>query len=536
MIKLLIVDDEPLVQIGIKSMLNYSALGIEICQSAFNGKQALKIIEEEQPEIVLTDIKMPIMTGLELLKTCRELDDTYPVFIFLTSYEEFSLIKEAMKYQALDYLVKLDITPEILTESLQKAVQLVLKRRETLEVPVAKHMDYFYEKFMIRLLNNLFENKSQFQLQANELKLEFNALNYTTALCTIVDFENNDISQEKLLNLYFSAIQMVRSLMEKQVDCYVVTLDTKRFCIIFSNNDTDESLQKTRITSALNASLDMVKKYFNITIFASVGRSCSEPLSLSDSFQDARQIQSMCRVNEPIVFFKDQLDNSNLPSHNTFNLGIFKNNIRLAFESYDALSLESTLNTLIQLCEEHPRMYLQAIDAACNILYMTLSLLPDSKEVLDEVFIDDVDGYNSIYKQTQTEHIIRWIVLFRDGICSLLRSHHKTYKNHMIQEIQHYLDAHITDRLSLNEVASLFSISPNYLSILFKKTKNIGFNEYITTKKIALAKAKMLDNQLKIYEIADELGFESAFYFSKVFKKIEGCSPRDFLRKLQEKS
>lgn len=89
MIKLLIVDDEPLVQIGIKSMINWGNLGIEICGTAANGQTALDMIREHSPEIVITDIKMPIMNGLELAKTCREQFGSLPLFIILTSYEEF---------------------------------------------------------------------------------------------------------------------------------------------------------------------------------------------------------------------------------------------------------------------------------------------------------------------------------------------------------------------------------------------------------------------------------------------------------------
>lgn len=531
MTKLLIVDDEPLVQIGIKSMLTRSNSDIDICGTASNGRQALSIIESKHPEIILTDIKMPIMSGLELLKICRERYDTIPVFIFLTSYDDFALIQEAMRYQALDYLIKLDITPEILAESIQKALLNIDKyRKHTQELPTT-NSHFFYEKFMVRLLNNLFKDNNQFRLQAGELKLEFNAAHYVTASCTITDFDNKALSQEQLLNLYFSAVQMVSSLITKYMSCYVATLEPKRFCIIFFLEHSDDALQKEALRTALNNSFEMVYNYFNISIFAGVGRSCCEPLLVSDSFQDARQVQSLCTSINPIIFFSDYEESTSTLSHHTFNLGIFKNNIRLAFESYDANSLEHTLNTLIDLFNCHPRMYLQAIDAACNILYLTLSMLPDSKEALDLIFTDDSDGYHSIYKQTQIEDVIHWMETFRDGICKLIKSHHKTYKNYMIKGIQDYIDQHITDKLSLNDVASLFSISPNYLSILFKKTTAVGFNEYITTKKIALAKAKILEGNMKIYEIATELGFESAFYFSKVFKKVEGCSPRAFLQK-----
>ena len=113
MIKLLIVDDEPLVQIGIKSMLNWADYGIEICGTAANGQAALSMIEELTPELVITDIKMPIMNGLDLVKCCREQFGPIPVFIVLTSYEEFQLVRTALSYQVADYLVKLELDPRL---------------------------------------------------------------------------------------------------------------------------------------------------------------------------------------------------------------------------------------------------------------------------------------------------------------------------------------------------------------------------------------------------------------------------------------
>ena len=114
MVKLLIVDDEPLVQIGIRSMLNWEKLGIEVAGTAANGKQAYDFILENQPEIVITDIKMPVMDGMELIEKCQSLEQT-PLFILLTSYEEFHLVKQSISYQVLEYLVKLELTEEVLT-------------------------------------------------------------------------------------------------------------------------------------------------------------------------------------------------------------------------------------------------------------------------------------------------------------------------------------------------------------------------------------------------------------------------------------
>ena len=93
-----------------------------------------------------------------------------------------------------------------------------------------------------------------------------------------------------------------------------------------------------------------------------------------------------------------------------------------------------------------------------------------------------------------------------------------------------YIDAHIGEKLVLNDVASIFSISPNYLGHLFKKSASLGFNEYVTQAKISRAKYLMFHTDLKVYEIATQLGFENSFYFSRVFKKVEGCSPRQYLQ------
>ena len=126
--------------------------------------------------------------------------------------------------------------------------------------------------------------------------------------------------------------------------------------------------------------------------------------------------------------------------------------------------------------------------------------------------------------------VTQWLNTLRDGLCSILKNTRKTYPDQVVSTVQNSIDNHIEDRLTLNDVAAVFGLTPNYLSALFKKSCSIGFTEYITQKKISRAKALLLEQDYKIYEVADRLGFESAFYFSKVFKKVEGVSPRDYIQ------
>ena len=120
MLRILLVDDEPLVLIGLQGMLEWEKLGYTVCGTARNGKLALELIEREKPDIVIADVKMPVMDGLTLARTCRE-RSALPAFIMLTSFEEFDYIKQAMGAGVVDYLVKLDLTPENLQTALAKA-------------------------------------------------------------------------------------------------------------------------------------------------------------------------------------------------------------------------------------------------------------------------------------------------------------------------------------------------------------------------------------------------------------------------------
>ena len=152
MYKLLIVDDEPLVQVGIKSMLPWESMQIEISGIASNGQAALSLIENDMPDIVITDIKMPIMSGLELCRTVNErFGDQAPAFIILTSYEDFEMAREALTCRVSDYLVKLDLTPDVLRTSIERILPR-LEKSSAKKVPEERLTLYSYhDKFSISL-------------------------------------------------------------------------------------------------------------------------------------------------------------------------------------------------------------------------------------------------------------------------------------------------------------------------------------------------------------------------------------------------
>lgn len=529
MIKLLIVDDEPLVQIGIKSMLNWADYGIEVCGTAVNGANALELIEEYSPEIVITDIRMPIMNGLELAKTCKETYGKIPLFIILTSYEEFQLVKEALSYQVVDYLVKLELDAATLGESIGRALDRLkeLKATEEIRSTGKPLLQVYHDKFFLRLLHNLFDNEEQFELQVKDLSLDFSDRCYVVVQCGIHEEPQAAVMEhEKLLNLYNSTIQMAGDIVSKHLPCHVISLDMKHFVVLF-HVPSMEDLDYGKMLEALTNASSMVHNYFNVWLTMGIGSAVDAPLKICGSFQDARMAFAIADRERPIVNCTQATPDA---LKNSFNISVFKNDITQAFEEFDTDILYRTLTQMMEVFASNPMRYLQAIDGACNILYLAISLLPEGETTMSEIFAGYSDGYRSVYRLNNVEQVLEWMTTLRDGLCEILKSRKVTYKEHVITNVKKYIQSHIEERLTLNDVAGIFGLSPNYLSVLFKKTCDVGFSEYITQMKVTKAKTMLLEQDMKIYEVANELGFESAFYFSKVFKKVEGISPREYVQ------
>lgn len=532
MYKIIIVDDEPLVQAGIKSMLNCEKLNIEVAGVAGNGESALQLIETLHPDIIICDIKMPKMTGMELIKICVErYGYCNPVFIFLTSYEEFQLAKEALTYQASDYLIKLELTPETLSDAVNKAKERVVKSKSA-NTPGGEDDNYYVkneEKFYIRLLQNMFDNPEQFALQSEFLNISLHADFYQCAYLEFFDQTSNHLSSGKQFALYLSSFNLLTELIQKYLSAKVISLDVKHCALLIEVKETDNrySPDSARILEVLDILLETLRKYYNTTFRAGIGTCVGAPMDISLSYQYARQAFSYTDEQMPFCFFEECVPAGN--THRIFNLSIFRETLSQAFEEFDEIKLCGIITQLNAMFLEYPNHISQAMDAACSILYMAISSIPNGEQTMTDLFSDYPDYYRSIYRQHTTEQIVDWLNVFCEKLSGYIRERKNTHTNHTVNMVKRYINDHICEKLTLNDVASRFNITPNYLSQLFKKYSNQGFNEYVTATKINEAKKLMSEGTLKIYEISDSLGFESSFYSSKVFKKLEGISPKDYM-------
>lgn len=535
MIKLLLADDEPLVLIGLRSMLKWEDYDIEICGDAHNGEQALALIEKHSPDLVIADIKMPLKSGLEMMKICHEKYGRFPLFILLTSYEEFQFVREAISYQAVEYLVKLELTPESLSAAIVKAIGMLREfQRERFVRPAPEDrggMQQFYDKFFVRLLNNLFESKEQYQLQKNELGIDFSFDAYAVCYCEIVGIGNAEMSLEKLMKLYSSTLQMVRETVTKFMACYITSLDTRHFAVTFCLSEQEVPAYRDVVGNVLKKTVSIVYNYFSVRLVCAVGCKVGDPYGLSESFYAARLVFPSATPDNPVQFAVRKEGNAN--ESDVFDLSRYKTSIAKAYGELDANAVFELITQITAYLREHPERRLQAMDAACTLLYTALPMLPDGEELISRIFADEPEGFRCVYKKRTTGEIVSWMLKLRDGLFEILQNRKQNYKSRIVLKVQKYIRENLNKKLTLNEVSALFGFSPNYLSQLFVRYANCSFVEYITREKIEASKEMMKAGTEKIYEIAEDLGYESAFYFSKVFKKVEGCSPRDYMKAIR---
>ena len=394
MLRILLVDDEPLVLIGLQGMLEWEKLGYTVCGTARNGKLALELIEREKPDIVIADVKMPVMDGLTLARTCRE-RSALPAFIMLTSFEEFDYIKQAMGAGVVDYLVKLDLTPENLQTALAKAAEKVKK-----------------ERFFVRLYAGLFPDEAALEQPLQHMELNLASDAYLVASCEII--ANTALTPAQQLKLSFSCGRMLETTLQNYLPCYVTGADAMRCNVLFCLTDAQCQNYRTVLRPLLERASQILYNYFTVRLLWAVGRPTGSLLGLARRCRENAHLQPLLTVEQPIQFVE-------------VNEG----------------------------------------DATAG-------------------------------------------------------------KMQVVAQVQEYIKNHLSEKLTLADVAAVFNFSPNYLSQLFGKYGDSGFVEYITETRIAAAKEMLEQGDLKVYEIAEKLGYESAFYFSKVFKKVTGLSPREY--------
>lgn len=536
MLKVVVIDDEALVRVGLKSMINWEEMGLEIAGEASNGQQGLDLIMSCQPDIVITDIKMPVMDGLEMMRLAQNANFR-PKFIILSSYDEFQLVKQAMKQGAEEYLIKLDLEPEILINTLAPVRDKILAESNPTGVAgqcqksLRENISMLREGFLKRMIDWPVRDPDGIAGQAAYLGIE---LNEQTIACALVRINNiavlDKYNQNDLRVWEVSFLNTINEIANDIFKAYTFTWNQGEFIVIFSGDpELREDLFRNKAINMAERLVQVLRQYFNIPVSIGVSGMHQGYQELAQAYFESYRAAHDCLYSgsQAWLFFGDLPQNNG--GRERIDLSKIKSILPKAVELHDLETIRKVFQELIAILNEKEISRGQAFDLCFQIVYLMGEVID-----LDEAVIKESIGYNNslyatILSLNTLPEIVNWLSGLEQGLCRFL-SQSEAQKNHrLIIKAKKYIMEHFTEEINLNEVAATLNISPGYLSTIFKQHTGVCFTDYVTENKIEHAKKLLKENAYKIYEISDMLGYQNAYYFSKVFKKVTGMTPSEFL-------
>lgn len=528
MYRIIIVDDEPLILTGISSLLNWEDYDCTIVGKATNGLIAFDLIKELKPDIVITDIRMPVLNGLELIEKCNYAGFTF-ASIVLTNLEEFQLAKKALTLGASDYLIKLDLTAEELIGALthaQKNCDLLIRKEMHPQSPLLRETqlwhDYFTQLLVLRQKEAVPPKKDPdtyafpvpILFSLHHINIEFMA-----------DNEKTDISQISsqigdIVSGIASRLFPAHTLLNYRQNIYLLV------CALSTQQQ--ENNYKHIMETFCHKLNTAFKTYFELTAAFGIGSPPGTLECLTESLHQAGIALDYYYYDSHsnVVFYQNQIIHKS--NANAFNINFLKKDLAASVQQNDSLQLQHIFEQIIDLftlCKPNKE---HALSACINIyIYLYSFFETESNNYLD-VFPYSINIVDYLNQLSSLSDILKWLDCFCGKLCKLLNDRRENPSDKLVEKAKRYVMNHYQEKLALAEVAHALNISAGHLSITFKKYTGETLSDYIAKVKIDHAKELIRTQQYLMYEIADLLGFENAYYFSKVFKKVTGLSPRDY--------
>ncbi|PKM51697.1 MAG: hypothetical protein CVV02_05365 [Firmicutes bacterium HGW-Firmicutes-7] len=501
MIKVLIVEDKAPILWSIKKKVQNFSPDFIITGEAFNGIEALESIKKNQPDIIITDILMPVMDGLKLIAEINNMNIQVK-FIIISGHDEFEFARQAMKLGVDEYLLK-PITQEALNKILDKlSIDIARQKSNTKQKLISEFLSK--EVNLKEFEHNFDDYESYYVVLICSGSYSHYSLNYSHP-------HNFSISEEELQFL-------VSELIPHNVFFWPIsTSKLNEMLGIFCVPKNTEFPQKEVAVLLFN---ELEKQAFPITIILSESIRKLEDLSKSIwSLSDS--LRKKIVFGHSSIIMDDQMP-STLYKKDAVDI---ERNLILAFKAKDRQAFMNELSLFI--------------NTSCNLRYTQLKLERQLKKYLSLLIDLSMDLQTDDYQYDIVE-----IVMFNNNYPTLHENLTTYFGLFFQQQIQQYsvkpihevielaatyIEEHFSEQITIIDIAEMFNLEPCYLSKSFKQLKQISPMNYLTQKRINVAKEYMAKHpSMKLKEIAEIVGYSNQYYFSRIFKSVTDQSPSVF--------
>lgn len=532
MYKVLLVDDEVLIREAIRQNIHWEEMGFELIASCENGKQAMEVIERTTPDLVLTDIYMPYVDGIELARYIHEhCPDTRTVII--SGYDEFEYAKQAVRYQVMEYILK-PVTLSELTEVLVKARNSLDEQSAKNEALKKLKGAYRSNKPFLRgrFLNSLLrgdESPEDLEGKMRELEVSLPGSVFNTAIV-----EGDDLSpfvkrypgvRDELA--LFSIYNITQELVEqKGLGVVFQNMDAKTV-VIFCGNTKKEVEENTE--KALEAVRNTIRELLLIETSAGVGESVEQPAKLYQSFEKARAALELKWLLGGNQVLRSGMLNARRST--AVDVPHWADRVLQAVKAGRQEEIERTIRDFAQEIRESRINRNRAIIYMQNLLLTVMNAADLAEDQENQILKEEKELLNRLYTYEHLRDMATDIISICGSMSRLLNEQRDSYgKKQALKALEYIEQNYMNSDVSLNSVCSYLAMSTSYFSTLFKTHTGETFIEALTKKRMEKARSLLENTSKRAYEVAEEVGFSDPHYFSVSFKKATGKTPTEYAK------
>ncbi|GAA0084383.1 response regulator [Clostridium sp. CTA-7] len=526
--KLMIVDDEEEIRLGVIKKINWQEYGFVVIGDAENGQEALEMAEKLHPDVIMTDIKMPFMDGLELGRKVTEIMPSTKIIIFSGS-DDLDYAHEAIKINVVEYVLKPINSLELievlkrLKEKLDKEYDEkrnieVLRNHYLESIPVIR------EQFLIGALEGRI-SKNQWKEEEEKLGLDFIDKYLSVALVSvdgIANFNEKEIGLHRNIGLISISIKKIVDETMNNYCKFISFPYLDKIVILATFYEKDNIMN---FIKGLNEVCKIFECVFGETVSAGIGRVYDDISQIRYSYstaQSALSYRPILGTGKTIYIDDVEPDNSIQLQFDEQEEIKFLNAIKLSSQD----EIKEIVESIFKKVEEHfisldkYRIYIMEIMTA--LLKLTQAYNIDIRDIFGE----DFNCYSYLDKLDSIKEIKEWFIEKAIKLNEFIKKERVNSSKLLVEKAKEYIKNNYSDyEISVEKLCSKLHVSPTYFSTIFKKETNMSFVNYLTDIRLEEAIKLLNTTDDKTYIIALKVGYQEANYFSYVFKKKFGISP-----------
>jgi Response regulator containing CheY-like receiver domain and AraC-type DNA-binding domain len=531
--KILIADDEPKVGRLVRELIHWDKLGLELAGICQDGQKALDLIHSEKPNIVITDIRMPTVSGLDLIRLISE--EKLPVhFIVISGYRYFEYAHTALKYGVEDYLLK-PIEEDELNGVLERICAEEHNKQQERAYVAQIEQKFTSSRYVLHRewIENILKDGELASVKnmGSEYGLDFQEGNYL-ALSIKADRQldiSRSLEQEKMLQ------EKMVHVIEKNFRSLVYELaiaPRKALCILVLFNYAPErqSAVQQQVYPFLTCLKDCANNFAGYTVTLGISFE-GQNLGQAPQLFYAAQLALDSRIRKGTGICLKANDDANLSQTQRKVDALIKyggREVQNAAETLQPEPLKAGIEGCFEEAERQDVLGCVYYALAGQLIKMFLSGVNDKK---DELLLSECDECGErIGNCTSIHRLKEELITGLTGTLLRRKTRQQDRERRPIQEAVAYIRGNYSKKISLEDAAAVSGFNPNYFSDLFKRETGCNFTDYLVEVRINAAKEMLRDSPMTVYKIADAVGYRDSKFFSQQFTKIVGIKPTEYRR------